>query len=417
MSRLNELREKQAKLVAEARERLDLITESTDEARAAELESAHDAAMAEHDRIEKLIEREEQLQRVEKRAQELRESRRPGREDGESRSDGDAPEYRHVFAKVVCGASPADLSSEERAVLLKGTTEFRTQTGGTATAGGYTVPTELLAEIDKAMKAHGPMYDGAVIRDITTAGGNPFKLPTVDDTDKSGAAHAEGVPLTDDGGQDVVFGQKSLDAFSFDTEFVKWSYELELDSVFNMEALLGELIGERLGRIANRQLTVGSGSNAPHGIVTASGLGHTSAATGAITFDDLLDLEHSVNAAYRKAPSVGYMFNDQTLKTLRKLKDNEGRYIWQQGDVKAGVPGTLNGHTYHINDDMADIAAGAKALLFGDLKKYWVRKVGSPVIGVLRERFWPDLGIAGLIRFDGELANSAAVKHLLIRTA
>jgi hypothetical protein len=41
-----------------------------------------------------------------------------------------------------------------------------------------------------------------------------------------------------------------------------------------------------------------------------------------------------------------------------------------------------------------------------------VRKVGAPVIGVMRERFWPDLGIAGLIRFDGELSDVAAVKHL-----
>jgi HK97 family phage major capsid protein len=62
---------------------------------------------------------------------------------------------------------------------------------------------------------------------------------------------------------------------------------------------------------------------------------------------------------------------------------------------------------------MASLATGNKTMIFGDFGKYWVRKVGSPVIGVMRERFWPDLGIAGLIRFDGELVDTAAVKHLI----
>lgn len=418
MSRITELREKQAALVAQARERLDEINANTDESRAAELESQHDAAMAEHDRIDKQIEREERMERVEQRANELREQRRPIPKDGdEQRGDGAQVEYRQVFAKVICGTEVSELSAEERQVLKKGAAEFRAQSAGTTTAGGFTVPTELLAEIEKAMKAWGPMYDSDICRVITTSGGNPLKLPTVDDTASTAEAHTENAPLTDDGGKDVTFGQKSLDAYAFDTEFVRWSWELDADSIFNMEALLGELLGERLARIANKQLTIGTGTSAPHGIVPASSLGVTAVATAAITFDELIDLEHSVDPAYRKAPGVGYMLNDQTFKAIRKLKDQEGRYIWQQGDVKNGAPGTLNGRPYHVNQDMAEIAAGAKAVLFGDFNKYWVRKVGAPVIGVLRERFWPDLGIAGLIRFDGELAQPGAVKHLVMKAS
>lgn len=418
MSRITELREKQAALVAQARERLDEINANTDESRAAELESQHDAAMAEHDRIDKQIEREERMERVEQRANELREQRRPIPKDGdEQRGDGAQVEYRQVFAKVICGTEVSELSAEERQVLKKGAAEFRAQSAGTTTAGGFTVPTELLAEIEKAMKAWGPMYDSDICRVITTSGGNPLKLPTVDDTASTAEPHTENEALTDDGGKDVTFGQKSLDAYAFDTEFVRWSWELDADSIFNMEALLGELLGERLARIANKQLTIGTGTSAPHGIVPASSLGVTAVATAAITFDELIDLEHSVDPAYRKAPGVGYMLNDQTFKAIRKLKDQEGRYIWQQGDVKNGAPGTLNGRPYHVNQDMAEIAAGAKAVLFGDFKKYWVRKVGVPVIGVLRERFWPDLGIAGLIRFDGELAQPGAVKHLVMKAS
>ncbi|MBZ9980407.1 phage major capsid protein [Mesorhizobium sp. BR-1-1-8] len=415
MALLTELRAKQATLVAEARERLDQIGAATDAARAAELEIQHDAAMAEYDKLEARIEREEKVAGLEKRAEELRGRQRPIPRDSEARGqdDGQTIEYRHVFAKMVCGVAPDELSAEERAVLAAGRAEFRTQTAGTTTAGGFTVPTELANEIIRSMLAWGPMYDPGVATEMVTASGNPIKLPTVNDTTVPAADHTEGTPLTDDGGSDVTFGQKSLDAYAYDTEFIRWSWELDMDSVFNMEALLGSLLGERLGRIANLRLTTGSGASAPNGIVTASSLGVTAAAVGAITFDEIIDLEHSVDPAYRQSPKAAYMLNDTTLKAVRKLKNGSGDYVWQMGDVQKGVPGSLNGRKYWINQAMASPATGNKTMLFGDLSKYFVRKVGAPVIGVMRERFWPDLGIAGLIRFDGELGDQAAVKHLI----
>lgn len=414
MSRLKDLRERQEQIVSEARERLGQISAATDEVRAAELESQHDTAMAEYDRLEKQITREEDLARIEQRTEEARARMRPTPGDVEARGqdEGAAIEYRTVFAKVLCGMSD-ELSPEERAVLNQGRAEFRAQTAGTTTAGGFTVPTELANQIVKSMKAWGPMYDPEVATEMVTSSGNPIKVPTVDDTAGTAEAHTEAAALTDDGGKDVVFGQKSLDAYAFDTEFIRWSWELDQDSIFNMESLLGELLGERLGRIANTQLTVGTGSSAPHGVVTASTLGKTAAAAAAVTGDELIDLIHSVDPAYRTSPKVAFMFNDTTLSVIRKLKDGNGNYLWQMGNVQQGAPGTLLGYRYHINQAVANVATGQKSVLFGDFGKYFVRKVGAPVIGVLRERFWPDMGIAGLIRFDGELGDTAAIKHLI----
>ena len=413
-----ELQEKRGRLVAQAREALEEIKANTDESRAAELEARHDAIMADFDKVEATIAREARTAAAEARAEEARakarERQRPTPEDGDASATDEAekPSYRMAFAKVVCGQE-AGLTPEERAILMQGRTEFRTQTAGTTTAGGYTVPTELAGFIDKAMKAWGPMYDPGVTTEIVTASGNPFKIPTVDDTAVDAVAHTEGTALTDDGGSDVTFGQKSLDAYGFDTEFVRWSWELDEDSIFSMEALLGELLGERLARIANTQLTTGTGSSAPNGVVTASALGKTAASAVAITADEIIDLQHSVDPAYRMSPKAGFMFNDSTLAAIRKLKDGSGNYLWQMGDVTKGVPGTLLGSRYYINQAMASIATAKKVVLFGDFGRYYVRKVGGPVIGVLKERFWPDLGIAGLIRFDGEIGQSAAVKHLI----
>ncbi|MCH1928325.1 phage major capsid protein, partial [Shewanella sp. C31] len=79
-----------------------------------------------------------------------------------------------------------------------GQAEFRAQTAGTTTAGGYTVPTELAKFLSEAQKATGPMYDEDICTVIPTASGNSIKLPTVDDTATTAEAHSEGVALTDD---------------------------------------------------------------------------------------------------------------------------------------------------------------------------------------------------------------------------
>lgn len=418
---LKELQEKREKLVTDARAALEEITKNTDDSRAAELEQRHDAIMAEFDTLEARIAREERVAKIEKDAEERRAKQRPISGDGEARGqdeDDETVTYRSAFgAYLRSGCDSAELTSEQRSVLRRGFdakvgAELRIQTAGVAAAGGYTVPIELANEIVKTMKDWGPMYDGTIVREIVTGSGNEFDIPTNDDTANSAAALAEGVDLTDDNSGDLVMGQKRLDAYVQATPWVKISFELMQDSAFNIEAFLAEALGERLGRRANAQLTSGTGVGEPNGIVTASTLGKTAAAGAAIAPDELMDLVHSVNAAYRRNPKARWMFADSTLLSLRKLKDGQGNYLWQMGDVTKGQPAMLLEFPYSINDDVPAIALSARAIVFGDFSRYWVRKVGQPMIGTVRERFWPKIGLAGLIRFDGELVDTNAVKHL-----
>jgi HK97 family phage major capsid protein len=415
-----ELHDKRGRLVTEARSALEEIKSNTDESRAAELEARHDAIMVDFDKTEALIERERKVADAEarfaERKAEQRERMRPnpeGEARHEERGGNHQDEYRSAFFSwLAAGADASDLNAEQRAILRKGATEFRAQSTSNS-AGGYTVPVTLANFIVKSMAMWGPMYDDNICTTINTASGEQINIPTVDDTAVAVAKHSEGTALTDDGGVDVTFGQKVLNAFMFDTEFVRWSLELSQDSIFNVEQLLGELLGERLGRRANTELTTGDGTGDPNGVVTASTLGKTAASATALTADELIDLQHSVDPAYRMSPKARFMFNDATMAKIRKLKGGDGQYIWQMGDIRTTVPGTLLGSPYSVNQAMPASTAGLKSVLFGDFGKYYVRKVGAPVIGVMRERFWPDLGIAGLIRFDGELADTAAVKHLI----
>jgi HK97 family phage major capsid protein len=418
MPTIKELREEQARILAAARSKYDEITAQTPAERAAEIEREHDKAMADHDAIGERVKRLERMEAAE-RALQAGDDRRPqgadSRAEGQARGEAGVT-YRQAFAKYVCGVPTDMMTPSERSALMGGSvnsTELRAQVVGTASAGGYTVPTELMQEIDIALVEGGPMWDASVIRVLQTASGHTMTMPTIDDTASTAEAHTEGAEVTNDGGKDVTVGQKSLEAYAYDSEWIRWSWILDNDSDFAWEGILGQLIGERLSRKANALLTTGSGSGEPNGIVTAAGLGKTAAGVAAVTADEVIEFVHSINPAYRKAPKFGVQFNDTTLLALRKLKDGDGNYLIREapdgmGRMQVGAV-TL---PYHINPDMASMGASNRFMVAGDFGRYIVRKAGSPILFVAREKFAPNLGILGLIRFDGELANTGAVKAM-----
>lgn len=425
---LQQYYEQRGTLVAEARSILDSIENETDTTRITEAEQRHDAVMAKLDALDKKIEREERQAARESNEEERRRQNRPNGANGsaygvdnpegnEERTGAQLQEeYRDAFyAMLREGGDMSGLTNEQRQMLRRGYVENRVQTAGTDSAGGFTVPTTLANFIVSTMKDWGPMYDPGITTELVTSSGNAFDIPTNDDTGNTAALKAEGDDLTDDDSGDLAFGEKNLNAYVYATPWLKISFELLQDSAFNLEQFIGRKLGERLGRIANQRLTIGTGSSQPNGIVTAATLAFTAAAAAAITADELIRLQHSVNAAYRRSPRCGWQFADTTLEAIRKLKDGQGNYLWQMGDVRIGAPDILLGKPYWVNDDVPAIAASARSVLFGDMSAYIVRKVGSPLIGTVRERFWPKVGMAGLARFDGELTDVAAVKAL--RTA
>lgn len=416
---LKEMRAARARIIANARAKFDEITDTTAEARGAEINREFDAMMIEAETIGAQITRAERLAGAESTLEE-RDSRVPGRPDEIAPAvapQAAAIDYRTAFAHLMLsGGDVHNMAPEHRAALMarRVGSEQRAQTT-VAAAGGYTIPTELQNELVKAMAAWGPMYDSDFARVLNTPTGNPITFPTIDDTANQAALNAsEGVALTDDGTADAVLGQKTLGSFMYDTKWVRVSWELDTDSIFSFESLLAELLAERIGRRANQQLTVGTGSGQPEGIVTGSSLGKTSAVNSAFTADEILDLYHSVDPAYRTGPRVGMMFNDATLLSMHKLKDGQGNYLITDapdgsGRVRVGavvVP-------YAINQAMDSVGALAKPMIFGDMGKYWVRRVGTPMIGALQDKdFWPGFGVAAVARLDGGIADSRAIKHM-----
>jgi HK97 family phage major capsid protein len=371
--------------------------------------------MAEVDRLDGLAKREEALSQREA-ALEAGDPRRP---TGEDRSVDPAADDGKVTVESAFRSwlryGAGGLIPEERKALqamqVKDQPERRAQAAGNDPAGGYLVPQGFVAELVRSLKAWGPMLDPGVTRQLETAAGNQLDWPTMNDTANKGAILAENTADTE---QDIVFGNKQLDAFKYTTKIIRVSEEIMQDAAIDIEQIIRAAMAERLGRIVNEHTTTGTGAGQPNGIVTASTQGFIAAAGAQIAFDDLIELQHSIDPAYRADPSVRWMFHDNTLKRLRKLKDVEGNYIWQPADVRAGAPAVNLDHPYVINQDMPQVGLSAKSVLFGAFNYYIVRRVRELAIKRLVERYadFHQVAFIGFARFDGELTNADAVKHL-----
>lgn len=276
--------------------------------------------------------------------------------------------------------------------------------GEDGTQGGYTKDSTLINNLELAMLAYGGMLQVAEI--IRTATGEPLRWPTATDTSNTGRQVGENA--SHDSGTDPTFGSVMWNAYTLTSDIVKVPNELMTDSLFDMATILGRMLGERLGRIQNTKGTTGTGSGTWKGITVCAAAGVTTASSTAIAFDELIDLEHSLDPSRRAMPGVGYMFHDTILKALRKLKDGEGRYLWQAG-ANSGAPDTLNTYRYTVNQDMASsIATGNITVLFGELSAYKIRQVGQIVLRRLDERFADtnQTGFLAFVRGDGNLLDA-----------
>ena len=263
----------------------------------------------------------------------------------------------------------------------------------TSSEGGYTVATEVATYVMDAMKAFGGMRQVATI--LRTDQGNPMTWPTSDGTTEVGEILAENASATD---LDVSFNTKNLPVYKYSSKVVTVPIELLQDSNVDIEAFVRARISQRLGRITNTHFTTGDGSSKPTGLIAAASVGKTGASgqTTTVTYADLVDLEHSIDPAYRV--NCKWMFNDGTLKALKKILDSQNRPLWLPG-ITVKEPDTILGYTYQINQDVAVMAASAKSIAFGDLSKYVIRDVMAMTYYRFDDSAYAKKGQVGFLAF------------------
>ncbi|MBT8460992.1 MAG: phage major capsid protein [Gemmatimonadetes bacterium] len=317
-------------------------------------------------------------------------------------------------ARSIIGG-PVELSDVESRAIVNtlvgaGMLESRAQSVGTTTAGGHTVPDDQMMALVEAQAAWGGMFNsGATILD--TATGRQIPIPTDDDTSNSGALLTENTEVDE---QDVTFGQKVLDAYTYTSKLIRVSRQLLEDSSIDVAAYIGRKFGRRLGTAQNAHLTTGTGSAQPNGLITAATSGKTAASATAFTYLEMLDLKYSVDPAYQVGGRWG--FHNAIKKEIKKLLDGDSRPIFQP-DVQSGRVDRIDGDPFYINQDMSSaMTTGQKVMVYGDHSPYYIRRVNGVLVLRLEERFaeFNQVGFVAFQRLDGELmdAGTNPVKYM-----
>ena len=205
---------------------------------------------------------------------------------------------------------------------------------------------------------------------------------------------------------DATFAQIILDAHKLHVA-IKVTEELLYDNAFNLENYILTQFGKALANAEEDAFLNGDGSGKPLGIFAATGGGQTAGTlSAAIKSDDMLDLVYALKRPYRK--SASFIMNDKTLSALRKLKDNNGQYLWQPS-YQAGEPDRVLGYSVHTS-----AYAPESAIAFGDYSYYNIGDRGTRAFQELRELFAGN-GMVGFLakeRVDGKLVLPEAVQIL-----
>lgn len=297
--------------------------------------------------------------------------------------DAEVRSVSERLAVLSAGNQPADtrsaddvLSAELRALARGGRGEvvvdLRTATTGTAGNAGNTKQTTFAAEVLQAMRERSPFFGRA--RVLNTSGGETIEWPIKNALNpatapvSAAALTAENVAYAKG---DQAWTKTNIGAYKYGV-IVEATQEIVDDSALPILSILASDAGESVADVVVADLLTGNGTGKPWGWLTRTTGGVNAASLAAVTFDNLMDLQYSIRAPYRR--NAMYMFNDTAIATLRKIKDTTNQYLWQPS-VTAGAPDTILGYPVVTDPTIATSGASAKVGVFGDPAKYLIRQV------------------------------------------
>ena len=393
MDKIMELRDKRVKLWEAAKNFLDSHTDEDGKL------SADDAAAYEKMEAD-VVEMKKAIDRLERQAAIDRELDKPT-----SKPITNQPEN----AKPAGGFRATDEYKQDMLTAMR--TRFRDISNvlqeGNDQQGGYLVPVEYDNRLIDVLNEENIMRSLAT--KITTSGEHKINIAA---TKPAAAWIEEGGALTFG---DATFDQIMMDAYKLHVA-IKVTEELLYDAAFNLEGYIIDQFGKALANAEEDAFLNGDGKGKPMGVfdTTNGGQYNTTTSTANISADDIINLVYTLKRPYRK--SAAFITNDKTLASLRKLKDNNGAYLWQPA-LTAGEPDRLFGYAIHTSQFAPEAAAGKPAMAFGDFSYYNIGDRGSRSMQELKELF-AGKGMVGYVmkeRVDGRLILPEAVQILKMK--
>jgi HK97 family phage major capsid protein len=296
--------------------------------------------------------------------------------------------------------------------------ELKAIVGTSDAAGGYAVPEEIDAAIDRTLTAISPIRAIANVVKVGSAGYR--KLVTKGGTPSGWVAEDAARPETDTPSFVEIappFGELYANPAA--------SQAMLDDAAFDVEAWLAQEIATEFARAEGAAFVNGSGVNRPKGFLAAPVSGAVdgvrpfgtlqfvnSGAAGAFASADpqdrLVDLVQALRPPYRQG--AVFVMNSATAARIRKFKTTDGAFLWQPG-LTAGQPDTLFGYPVVEAEDMPDIAADSLSIAFGNFKAGYLIAERTET-QILRDPFThkPFVHFYATKRIGGQVSNSEAIK-------
>lgn len=305
-----------------------------------------------------------------------------------------------------CEALPVYMRARENAMTNDIRAAMQT---GVDPDGGYLVPVTQSSKIIKKVYETGSLRG---LADVVTIGGKEITFPR-DEGEFGYGWIGESTAPTET--TTSSFGESKIAVHEMYAEPRVTQQMLE-DAAFDVEGWVSNKVGERFGRIEGTAHFNGTGINQPRGLLTYSH-GTTngyieqvnSGAATAVTLDGLYNLVFSLKDYY--VPNAKFLMKRTTVRDILKIKDGDGRPIWQLGDIKAGQPSTILAHEVVRSEEMTTVGASALAIAFGDFKAAYqiVDRLG---ITILRDNLTskPYVKFYHRRRTGGDVLNFEAVK-------
>ncbi|MBE5969758.1 MAG: phage major capsid protein [Lachnospiraceae bacterium] len=275
-------------------------------------------------------------------------------------------------------------------------------------SAGATIPTTIANKIIEKVYAICPILEKTTKYNVP----GKIQIPCYDDstTDIEVAYASEFTPLASSNGKFVTI---ELDGFLAGA-LSKISLSLVNNSKFNITDYVVKRMARAIKRFIERELLNGT-ENKVEGLSSATNV-VTAAATNAITADELIDVQDAVIDEYQD--DAMWLMSSKTRTALRKLKDQEGRYILQD-DVTAPFGKVLLGKPVYVSDNMPEIAAGNTAIIYGDMSGLASKFSEQLNIQVLREKFADEhaVGVVGWFEFDSKVEDQQKISKLVMKAS
>lgn len=274
--------------------------------------------------------------------------------------------------------------------------------GRIAETGSYNLPVSASKKMEQEIKRK------SVFRNIATvlnAKKTAYRIYTKDCKDLAQFVPETGEIPIYDGVKD--FNEKSVDRHKL-AVFIKMDEDFVSDAAFSVEDYLITRLGRNFSRAEDNGFINGNGESEPTGILHSTKGAEVGVTTEKLSYDDVISLYFSLDKEYR---SDGvWMMNDKTALTLRKLKDADGNYLWNNSD------NTILNKEVIISEFMPDISEGEKPIAFGDFSYYWIIDRKSISVRSLKEKFaaLSQIGYLAFEFLDGKLIRNEAVKVIQI---